>query len=47
MVDASPLRIDCDRPNDDSEAYLSIVQMGEAIVTWDESRRIIDMKVQA
>lgn len=39
-------RIDCDRPNDDSEAYLSIVQMGEAIITWDAGHRIIDMKVQ-
>ncbi|MFL5539473.1 MAG: hypothetical protein ACJ8J0_10800 [Longimicrobiaceae bacterium] len=41
------LRIDCDRPNDDGEAYLPIVQMGEAIVTWDESRRIGDVKAQA
>ena len=40
------LRIDCDRPNDDSEAYLSIVQMGEAIITWDDQRRIIDMRVK-
>src|SRR6185295_18377743 len=40
------LRIDCDRPNDDSEAYLSIVQMGEAIITWDDQRRITDVKVQ-
>ena len=47
-ISAAPgrLRIDCDRPNDDSEAYLSIVQMGEAIVTWDSDRRITAVKVQ-
>lgn len=40
------LRIDCDRPNDDSEAYLQIVQMGEAIITWDDQRRITDVRVK-
>jgi hypothetical protein len=24
------LRVDCDRPNDDSEAYMEVLQMGEA-----------------
>ena len=41
------LRIDCDRPNDDSEAYNPIIQMGEAIITWDAERRITAVKVQA
>ena len=40
------LRIDCDRPNPDSEAYNPILQMGEAVVAWDETRRITDMRVQ-
>ncbi|HKP74556.1 MAG TPA: hypothetical protein VJT67_03390 [Longimicrobiaceae bacterium] len=40
------LRIDCDRPNDDSEAYNPVIQMGEAIITWDESRRITDVRVE-
>ena len=35
------------RPNDDSEAYMEIVQMGEAIIAWDESRRITDVRLQA
>jgi len=34
------LRIDCDRPNDDSEAYLPIIQMGEIVFSWDETRRL-------
>ncbi|MFL5382680.1 MAG: hypothetical protein ACJ8GN_09230 [Longimicrobiaceae bacterium] len=41
------LRIDCDRPNPDSEAYLPIEQVGEAIITWDEACRITDVKVKA
>ena len=40
------LRIDCDRPNPDSEAYNPILQMGEAIITWGEDRRISGVKVQ-
>jgi len=40
------LRIDCDRPNPDSEAYLPIEQMGEAVITWDEDRRITGSRVQ-
>ncbi|HET7231301.1 MAG TPA: hypothetical protein VFJ16_14930 [Longimicrobium sp.] len=40
------LRIDCDRLNPDSEAYNPIVQMGEAIVTWDAGRRITDARLQ-
>jgi hypothetical protein len=40
------LRIDCDRLNDDSEAYNPIIQMGEAVLTWDESRRIAGVRVQ-
>lgn len=39
-------RIDCDRPNPDSEAYLPVEQIGEAVITWDESRRITDVRVQ-
>lgn len=39
------LRIDCDRPNDDSEAYLPIMQMGEAIISWDDQRRITDVRL--
>jgi|GEM_PF-4935488 len=40
------LRIDCDRPNPDSEAYNPVVQLGEAIITWDEGRRITGVKMQ-
>jgi hypothetical protein len=40
------LRIDCDRIDDDSEAYLPLQQMGEAVITWDEARRITDVRVQ-
>jgi hypothetical protein len=40
------VRIDCDRPNDDSEAYLDVVQMGEAVIAWDEARRIASVRVQ-
>lgn len=41
------LRVDCDCPNDDSEAYMEILQMGEAIIAWDESRRITEVRLQA
>jgi hypothetical protein len=34
------LRIDCDWQNDDSEAYLALSQLGEALFTWDEARRV-------
>ncbi|HEX8831680.1 MAG TPA: hypothetical protein VF705_10960 [Longimicrobium sp.] len=40
------LRIDCDRLNPDSEAYNPIVQMGEAIVTWNAERRITEVRLQ-
>jgi hypothetical protein len=39
---AHPLR----PPNDDSEAYDPIFQMGEAVTTWDKSRRITGVRVQ-
>jgi hypothetical protein len=34
------LRIDCDWQNDDSEAYLALSQLGEALFSWDEARRV-------
>ena len=40
------LRIDCDRLNPDSEAYNPILQMGEAVLAWDEARRITGVRVQ-
>ena len=40
------LRIDCDRPNDDSEAYMEVLQMGEAVFAWDAERRVTDERVQ-
>jgi tetratricopeptide (TPR) repeat protein len=40
------LRIDCDCLTRDSEAYLPIEQLGEAVITWDEARRITDARVQ-
>jgi hypothetical protein len=41
------LRVDCDRPNDDREAYMETLQMGEAVFGWDAHRRITDERVQA
>jgi hypothetical protein len=32
--------------NPDSEAYNPIIQMGEAVVVWDEARRITGVRVQ-
>lgn len=40
------VRIDCDRFETDSEAPSEIVQVGEAIVSWDEQRRITQVRVQ-
>jgi len=40
------LRIDCDCLTRDSEAYLPIEQLGEAVITWDETRRITNVRVQ-
>jgi hypothetical protein len=40
------VRFDCDRPERDSEAYLDIVQMGEVVISWDESRHITDINVR-
>jgi len=40
------LRIDCDRQERDTDSYLDIAQMGEVIITWDESRRITSVRVQ-
>jgi tetratricopeptide (TPR) repeat protein len=40
------LRIDCDCLTRDSEAYLPVEQIGEAIFDWDEERRIADVRVQ-
>jgi hypothetical protein len=40
------LRIDCDCLTRDSEAYLPVEQIGEAIVEWDEERRITEVRVQ-
>jgi hypothetical protein len=40
------VRFDCDRPERDTEAYLDVVQMGEVVISWDESRRITDVMVR-
>jgi hypothetical protein len=40
------VRIDCDRLDTDSERSSDIVQVGEAIVSWDEHRRITQVRVQ-
>lgn len=40
------LRIDCDCLTRDSEAYLPVEQLGEAVISWDEARRITDARVQ-
>ena len=40
------LRIDCDCLTRDGEAYLPIEQMGEAIISWHEGRRVTGVRVQ-
>ncbi|HET7460252.1 MAG TPA: hypothetical protein VFJ82_03355 [Longimicrobium sp.] len=40
------LRIDCDRYDPDPDSYLEIRQLGEAIVSWDEARRITQLRVR-
>ena len=40
------VRIDCDRLDTDSERSSDIVQVGEAVISWDEHRRITQVRVQ-
>ncbi|HSU17231.1 hypothetical protein [Longimicrobium sp.] len=40
------VRFDCDRLERDSDAYNEIVQMGEVLIRWDESRRITGVDVR-
>jgi len=40
------VRFDCDRRERDSDAYLDVAQMGEVVISWDESRCITAVDVR-
>lgn len=40
------VRIDCDVYDPDPDSYLEIRQLGEAVLAWNEERRLTDVRVQ-
>lgn len=40
------VRIDCDVYDPDPDSYLEIRQLGEVVISWDESRHITNVRVQ-